>query len=87
MVLAFGTLALIATLADTVRMFLQAGDQSWLALLQWGVWMVWLLVPLAWTIRELNRPKPLDPVPYLVFGYGTAGFALRIAALCLHSRP
>jgi hypothetical protein len=36
---------------------------------------------------EINRPKPVDPTPYLVFGYGTAGFALRIAEVCLHSRP
>ncbi len=87
MTLAFGTLALVATLADTIRLFLRVGDHSWLALFQWGVWVVWLCVPLAWAIRGLNRPKPLDPLPYLVFGYGTAGFALRVAELCLaHGR-
>ena len=87
MVLTFGLLGLIATMAETIRLFLRAGDHSFLALFQWGTWVVWLFVPLAWTIRELNRPRPLDPMPYLVFGYGTAGFALRVAELCLHSRP
>lgn len=83
MVLTFGVLGLITTMSDTIRLFLRAGDHSSLALFQWGVWVVWLFVPLAWTIRELNRPKPLDPVPYLIFGYVTAGFALRVAELCL----
>ena len=87
LVLTFGILGLIATMADTVRLFLRAEDHSWLALFQWGVWGVWLFVPLAWTIREFNRPKPVDPVPYLIFGYATAGFALRIAKVCLYSRP
>ena len=41
------------------------------------------IVPLAWAIRDLGRPKGLDPWPYLIFGYGTVGFALRVAALCL----
>jgi hypothetical protein len=86
-VLTFGIVALTVTMADTIRLFLRAGDYSGLALFQWGAWAVWLLVPFAWTIREINRPKPLDPTPYLVFGYGTAGFALRIAQVCLHSRP
>ena len=87
LVLTFGVVALIVTLVDTIRLFLRAGNHSWLALFQWGGWVVWLFVPLAWTIREINRPKPIDPTPYLVFGYGTAGFALRIAEVCLHSRP
>ena len=86
-VLTFGIVALIVTMADTIRLFLRAGDYSALALFQWGAWAVWLLVPFAWAIREINRPKPVDPTPYLVFGYGTAGFALRIAEVCLHSRP
>ena len=83
LVLTFGVLALITTMADTIRLFLRTDDHSWLALFQWGLWVVWLIVPLAWTIRELGRPKGLDPWPYLIFGYGTAGFALRVAGLCL----
>lgn len=82
-----GALALVATLADSIRLFANAGDRSALALAAWAIWALALVGPLGLAVQERRRKTPLPPSEaawkYLVLGYGLAIFALRVIEVCL----
>jgi len=93
----YGGLGLLATGADTVRLFAKAEDHSPVALLVWALWGLALVAPLAWVARQQVRARALGPdlapavrdelsrsaAGALLLGYGLAVFALRVVELCL----
>lgn len=84
--LLFGAFALLATLFDTARLFLQSTDRSIPALLAWGMWTIALVAPLSLAARERGTgrvPGGNGARNYLVLGYGMAVFALRVVEACL----
>ena len=97
MLLLFGAVGLAVTGADSIRLFLRAGDRSLPALVIWGFWGLVLLAPLASAARQRLRARALEPTlapvvreelasaaaSSLLLGYGTAIFALRVVDLCL----